>query len=64
MTSLKPNSKKAVVVKDDEAEVIKALSSLIESKSQEVLNKNSTFNIGLSGGSMAKFLCKGLPGIR
>ena len=57
--------KPKILVKDNEEEVIKALCTLIESKSKEVLDKDPShsFNIGLSGGSMAKFLCSGLPSI-
>jgi len=52
-----------IVVKPDEAAVIEELCSIIETKAKESLAKNATFNIGLSGGSMAKFLCAGLPKI-
>ena len=54
-----------IIVKSDEKEVISALCSLIEGKARSSLSKdsNSTFNIGLSGGSLANFLCVGLPKI-
>lgn len=52
-----------IVVKGSESDVIAELCSLIEKKAKESLVKNETFNIGLSGGSMANFLCKGLPNI-
>ena len=50
----------------DEAAVIKSLCALIESKAAAALNQDpeATFNLGLSGGSLAKFLCQGLPSIQ
>ncbi|GFW21334.1 6-phosphogluconolactonase [Trichonephila clavipes] len=47
----------------NEAEVISSVSKLIESKASETLSKNNSFRVGLSGGSLIKFLCKGLPTI-
>ncbi|KAG8190088.1 hypothetical protein JTE90_006028 [Oedothorax gibbosus] len=52
-----------VSVCSNEAEVISKLAKLVESKAQETLHKNSCFRVGLSGGSLIKFLCKGLPTI-
>jgi 6-phosphogluconolactonase len=52
-----------ILVKTGEAEVVEELCNIIQEKAQESLSKNATFNIGLSGGSMAKFLCQGLPKI-
>ena len=54
-----------IIVKLDEKEVVNALCSLVEGKARSALSENasSTFNIGLSGGSLAKFLCAGLPKI-
>eukprot|EP00088_Acartia_fossae_P017930 TRINITY_DN20282_c0_g1_i10.p1 TRINITY_DN20282_c0_g1~~TRINITY_DN20282_c0_g1_i10.p1 ORF type:complete len:250 (+),score=64.66 TRINITY_DN20282_c0_g1_i10:64-813(+) len=52
-----------IVVKDDESGVISHLCQIIQQKAKESLSKNETFNIGLSGGSLAKFLCEGLPKI-
>jgi len=54
-----------IIVKSDEKEVIKALCSLVEGKARTALSENSTttFNLGLSGGSLSKFLCAGLPKI-
>ena len=58
-------SKPNIIVKKDEKEVIEALCKLIETKCEASLSVDdaATFNIGLSGGSMANFLCKGLPNI-
>ena len=54
-----------IIVKSDEKEVVSALCSLVEGKARAALSENpsSTFNLGLSGGSLAKFLCAGLPKI-
>ena len=59
-------SKEPVILKKEgEKEVIQALCSLIEAKSEAALSAsvNATFHLGLSGGSMAKFLVSGLPSI-
>ena len=49
----------------DEAAVIKSFCSLIERKAAAALeDPGATFNLGLSGGSLAKFLCQGLPSIQ
>ncbi|GIY13801.1 6-phosphogluconolactonase [Caerostris darwini] len=47
----------------NESEVISSVSKLIESKASEAIDKNNIFRVGLSGGSLIKFLCKGLPTI-
>lgn len=47
----------------NEAEVVSSLAKLIESKAHDCINRNNTFRVGLSGGSLIKFLCKGLPTI-
>ncbi|XP_015920240.1 6-phosphogluconolactonase [Parasteatoda tepidariorum] len=52
-----------VNVCSNEIEVISSLSKLIESKANETLQKNNCFRVGLSGGSLIKFLCKGLPSV-
>ena len=53
-----------IIVRAEEREVITALSSLIEGKARATLAEpGATFNVGLSGGSLAKFLCAGLPAI-
>ena len=61
MAGVKPIVKKEA----DEAGVVKALCSLIEEKAGEALRQDpsATFNLGLSGGSLAKFLCQGLSSI-
>ena len=62
MPTVKPIIKKEA----DEAAVIKSLCSLIEEKAAAALSQDpsATFNLGLSGGSLAKFLCQGLPAIQ
>jgi len=52
-----------ILVEPTEAAVIDRLCSLIEASAKECLSKESTFHLGVSGGSLAKFLCKGLPKI-
>ncbi|XP_075229456.1 6-phosphogluconolactonase [Lycorma delicatula] len=50
-----------VIVVENEAEVIKKLSNLIEKKANDSIAVNGIFKIGLSGGSLVTFLSKGLP---
>jgi len=52
-----------IVVKKDEAEVVMSLCGLVEQQAKEALEQYDTFHLGLSGGSLANFLCKGLPKI-
>lgn len=56
-------SKKVCVYKD-EPEAVTALCSLIQTKSNEAIAARSLFTVGLSGGSVIKFLATGLPGIQ
>ncbi|KAG7171498.1 6-phosphogluconolactonase-like [Homarus americanus] len=51
------------VVKNEE-EVAEELCSLIEKLSNESIKQRGSFTIGLSGGSMAKFVCNGIPSIQ
>ena len=55
-----------IVKKEDEKEVIQALCSLIEDRSKAAISASdtATFHLGLSGGSMAKFLISGLATIQ
>jgi len=53
-----------IEVKADEAAVIAELCSRIEELAKVCLTKSDSFHLGLSGGSLAKFLCKGLPSIQ
>lgn len=63
MSPLPPHSKMArKVVKDEEA-VTKELCSLVEKLANEAIEDREAFSIGLSGGSLVKFLCNGLPSI-
>jgi len=52
-----------IVVKKDEDEVVAELCRLVEQQAKDALEKYDRFHIGLSGGSLVKFLCKGLPKI-
>lgn len=45
-------------------EVIQALCNLIEKSAKENIEKNGTFNIAVSGGSLVTFLVTGLPKVR
>ena len=55
-----------ILKKEDEKEVIQALCSLIEARSEAALSASATarFHLGLSGGSLAKFLISGLSTIK
>ncbi|KAF6038927.1 hypothetical protein EB796_002761 [Bugula neritina] len=52
-----------VVVKEDEANVINSLSKFIEECAEKAVKDHGKFYLGVSGGSLAKFLTKGLPSI-
>lgn len=58
-----PLSKTVQKVVKNEEEVAKELCGLIEKLSNEAITARGHFSIGLSGGSMAKFVCGGLPAI-
>lgn len=51
-----------IVVKSEDV-VIKELCQLIETLSKEAIDSNGKFRVGLSGGSLVKYLSQGLPGI-
>jgi len=59
-------SEPIISVKKDQDEVISHLCKLVEEKAEAILSQDSlkTFHIGLSGGSLVKFLCAGLPSIK
>ena len=52
-----------IIVKADQAEVVAELARLVERAAKEAIQEHGTFHLGLSGGSMASFLCQGLPKI-
>jgi len=52
-----------IIVKKDEGAVVVELCRLIQEEAQEAIDKHGSFHLGLSGGSLAKFLCQGLPNI-
>ncbi|XP_047490202.1 6-phosphogluconolactonase-like [Penaeus chinensis] len=58
-----PLSKMVRKVVKDEEEVTKELCGLVEKFANEAIDSRGSFTIGLSGGSLAKFLGKGLPSI-
>jgi len=53
-----------IQVKENREEVIQALCNVIEKAAKENIDKNGTFNIGVSGGSLVSFLVAGLPKIK
>jgi len=58
-----PVSKVVKTVVKSEVEVASTLCSLVEKLANDAIKSRGSFKIGLSGGSMAKFLCGGLPSI-
>ncbi|XP_042863844.1 6-phosphogluconolactonase-like [Penaeus japonicus] len=58
-----PLSKMVRKVVKNEEEVTKELCGLVEKFANEAIEARGSFTIGLSGGSLAKFLSKGLPSI-
>lgn len=46
-----------------EQDVIGELAKLVESSANEAIERDGQFTVGLSGGSLIKYLCNGLPGI-
>ncbi|XP_074655824.1 6-phosphogluconolactonase-like [Tubulanus polymorphus] len=46
---------------DDESKLIKSLTELILSKQNDAVSEKRKFSIGVSGGSVAKYLSQGLP---
>lgn len=57
-------SSKVVSVFQNESEVITHLCKLIEQISRDAIKRDDIFKVGLSGGSLASFLSKGLPKIQ
>lgn len=52
-----------VIVVDDEKAVVIKLSQTIQEIANNTIKNNGVFHIGLSGGSLVKYLCTGLPNI-
>uniref|UniRef100_A0A336MJQ0 6-phosphogluconolactonase n=1 Tax=Culicoides sonorensis TaxID=179676 RepID=A0A336MJQ0_CULSO len=54
-----------IILKEaDESSVIKKLCELIETKANEAITSKGVFRVGLSGGSLTKYLSTGLPNIK
>lgn len=53
---------KLITVKSEQ-NVIEELCKLVESSANDSISRSGTFRIGLSGGSLIKYLCHGLPSI-
>ena len=47
-----------ILVKKNEDQVIVELCKLIEMEAKDAISRNGTFHLGLSGGSLASFLCR------
>lgn len=50
-----------ILVLESEADVSSKLCDLVIEKANSAIERDGKFTVGLSGGSMAKFLCNGLP---
>ncbi|XP_076031526.1 6-phosphogluconolactonase [Oratosquilla oratoria] len=59
-----PVSKLVRKVVKNEGEVASELCTLVEKLANDAIAARGTFTIGLSGGSLVKFLCNGLPKIK
>lgn len=53
---------KVIRVKSEQ-DVIEELTKLVESSAKEAIERSGHFRVGLSGGSLVKYLCNGLPKI-
>jgi len=53
-----------IVVKSTEADVVTELCNIVQQRAKECLSTGGGFHLGVSGGSLAKFLCQGLPSIQ
>lgn len=53
---------KLITVKSEQ-NVIEELCKLVESSATEAISRSGHFRLGLSGGSLVKYLCHGLPSI-
>ncbi|KAK7082209.1 hypothetical protein SK128_011330 [Halocaridina rubra] len=62
-TPLLPHTKTVRKVVDNEEKVASELCSLVQKLANYAITERGHFKIGLSGGSLAKFLCGGLPSI-
>ena len=47
-----------ILVKKSEEEVVKELCKLVEKEAKDAITAHGTFHLGLSGGSLASFLCR------
>ncbi|GLV33948.1 6-phosphogluconolactonase [Carabus blaptoides fortunei] len=52
------------IIAENESDLIIQLSELIEKVSNSSISENNAFNVGVSGGSLVKFLTSGLPKIK
>ncbi|XP_074035027.1 6-phosphogluconolactonase [Leptinotarsa decemlineata] len=54
----------SIIVVENKDEVISKLCELIEEVAEKSIQTNGIFSVGVSGGSLAEFLSKGLPSIK
>ena len=47
-----------ILVKKNEEEVVTQLCKLVEKEAKDAIAAHGTFHLGLSGGSLASFLCR------
>ena len=47
-----------ILVKKNEEQVVMELCKLVESEAKNAIAAHGTFHLGLSGGSLASFLCR------
>ena len=47
-----------ILVKKNEEEVVTELCKLVEKEAKDAIAAHGTFHLGLSGGSLASFLCR------
>jgi len=57
------SSNKTINIVANESAVIEELSKLVEKLANDAIKRDDAFKVGLSGGSLATFLSKGLPKI-
>ncbi|OWF44258.1 6-phosphogluconolactonase-like [Mizuhopecten yessoensis] len=50
-----------IVIGETDTEVASTLCDFVVDKANKAIKENGQFTVGVSGGSLAKFLCKGLP---
>lgn len=57
-------AKPTIKILSSDSEVVANLGSLLQEKANETLARGELFKVGLSGGSLVKFLCCALPALK